>query len=360
MEEKLAIVELSNSHDECMLSQLVALKRRDCHVTMVSTEVIRERNPWFNQYIDAFKKVEVTGSAIGDLKKMLELLRFFKEEKISKVVFNTAQGGHVRNLCLFAPSDIEFIGIIHTLNKFRGSFTQRIINRKIKKYFVLNDYFLKFIPEWQRKQVRSFYPLRFPQFPKRLEKPEGEIWITVIGGVENRRKDLVGSVDLIGQLPETARVIFLGKSDPGRQDFMDFHRELNQQGLAHRVLTFDHFVDQATFHAYMMNTDLVWTMIHPDAECAKEYFSNQIPGALNAALAYHVPMLNHKYYVERWSDLQYSISYTRETFAADLIDGMKRQDQLRKSMGSSKNLQVEFQEENFAEYVFSKRFASMR
>jgi len=95
---------------------------------------------------------------------------FFKKSGISKVILNTAQGAHIRNLCLTSSGAVEFIGIIHTLKKFQGSYTQKVINRKIKKYFVLNDYFLEKIDPPKEIRVSSFYPLRFPYFDTKLHK----------------------------------------------------------------------------------------------------------------------------------------------------------------------------------------------
>ncbi|MFN5910344.1 MAG: hypothetical protein ACK45H_03325 [Bacteroidota bacterium] len=352
MNKRIALVELHDSHDECLLSQLYALKNAGCHVTLICTERVNARNPFFLPYVDVLETIELTGDAWGDFNKMRRLIHYFRREKIEKVVFNTAQGGNVRNLCLLAPKEIEFIGIIHTLNKFRGSFTQRIIDRKIRKYFVLNGHFLTQIPPRKGRSVTSFYPLRFPAFQVELEKPHGELWIGVIGGVENRRKDLLGSVELIAQLPDHVKVFFLGKSDPKHENSADFLSALAKKGMNSRVKIFDHFVAAEEFDAHLRKMDLIWTMIHPETTCAQEYFSNQIPGGLNIALAYGIPMLNHAYYVKEWEDLKYSIGYTLDTFKEDFENGTKGIDILRSEMKSVPRFTAVFQEKSYLDLLF--------
>ena len=351
--EKVALVEFGGSHDECLLSQFMAMKRHKCHITFVGTAEIWKRNPSWYPFVDQFHEIAVYGDALGDFMKMKRLNTYFEKEKISKVVLNTAQGGHIRNLCLTASSNIEFIGIIHTLRKFEGSFTQRLISWKIKKYLLLNDYFLPKISQNNGLNVASFYPLRFPHYEFKIEKNPKEVWITIIGGVENRRKDLVGSLLLMKALGDQAvRFIFLGKSIKDSDEVLNFKKEISQAGLLDKIQLFDSFVPAEQFDAYLKNTDVIWPMVHPDTPSADQYFRNQISGAMNVAFAYKIPLLVHSAYTSEWKDLWCAINYTEKTFAADFRNGVDKLQQIRQKMIESEKFNADFQEAKYLKFIF--------
>jgi hypothetical protein len=349
--EKVAIVEFGGSHDECILSQLVALKEHGCHITFVCTEELLLRNPFFNGYLDEVRIVNLTGGALQDFRTMIRLNRFFQAKGVKKVVLNTAQGGHVRNLCLTANSSIEFIGIIHTLKKFQASFTQRLIDVKIRKYFVLNDFFLKKIEPTKHRKLASFYPLRFPHFEKQIHKPEGEIWITIIGGVETRRKDLQGSIQLMKNAPENYHFIFLGKSDKNGSDRNMFENEIERTSLTGRVKLFENFVNAEDFDAYLRATDLIWPMVHPNTPSADEYFRNQISGAINVAFSYKIPLLVHQFYADLWADLNSSVQYNLDSFQNDLMNGLNNREEIINVLVKTEKFSPVFQEKKYLNFV---------
>jgi hypothetical protein len=352
--EKIALVEFGGSHDECLLSQMVALKQRGCSITFVSTKAMYERNPFFEDYCNDVHFVSLTGAALGDFKAMRDLNHFFRSQGIQKVILNTAQGGHVRNLCLTSSKNVEFIGIIHTLKKFQGSFTQRIIDLKIRKYFVLNDFFLSKIKTKRGQSVESFYPLRFLHFDKKIEKPKEEIWITIIGGVENRRKDLIGSLDLMLKTPPHCKFIFLGKSDPSSKDRQQLDLILKGSVLENRVLLFDQFVSAEDFDAYLNQTDIIWPMVHPNTPSADEYFRNQISGAINVSFSYKIPLLIHDYYFEKWDDLNDSLHYGIATFKSDFEKGLAILKDLKIKIVEKEKFNPEYQEKKYVRFIFQK------
>jgi len=348
-----AIVEIGGSHDECILSQLVALKATGSVITLVCTPEIRKRNPFFEPYVDHWKELNFSGRGWTDFKLMWQLNRFFKQQRITHVILNTAQGAHIRNLCITASRKINFIGIVHTLKKFQGSGTQRIINRKIKKYFVLNNYFKARIEPPKGIQIEAFYPLRFPASTIEQPKAEGEFWITIIGGVENRRKDLTGSLSLMkacAHLP--IKFIFLGKSDPAREEVQTFKAALKEHGLEQRVVLMDDFVPFDIFDSFLRKTDLIWPMVHPKTPSSSEYLSNQISGAMNVAFGYQIPLLVHEKYTKRWTDLSYALAYRRKTFVADLEQGLKNLSEYQVYTTKLKHLDVVTQEGVYIDFVF--------
>jgi hypothetical protein len=351
--KKIAVVEWGGSHDECLLSQFMALRNAGCETWFVSSPELWERNSLFKEVVNHFYPIEFAKKGLADFFLVRRLMKWFVEQGIEKVVFNTAQGAHVRNACFLASSKVELIGVVHTLNKFTKSFTQRLIHRKIRKYFVLNDYFLDCIRVPKGLQVRSFYPLRFPSFEMEVEKPTGEYWITVIGGVENRRKDLEGSVELMKALAHLpVRFIFLGKADVNHKDVRDFRARLEEEKLSERTVLFDTFIDEQTYDAYLRQSDFIWPMVHPETPSAQEYFKNQITGGMNVSFAYHIPMLVHEAYVKDWKDLHYAFAYTYKTFRLDLELALKEKDSMRIRMGKIQKFNPEWQEDRYLMFLF--------
>jgi hypothetical protein len=306
--------------------------------------------------VDEFIPVKLAQGALADFLTMRRLNGYFESQNIRKVILNTAQGGHVRNLCLTAKKSTEFIGIIHTLRKFNGSFTQNVISKKIKNYMVLNDYFLTQIKPSESQRITSFYPLRFPTFDASPVENKSTKQITVIGGVENRRKDLAGSIGLMKQLVDLdLHFVFLGKSDPNNEGVQQLKETLRENGLLDRVTMYDHFVDEKEFDRVVKQSDFIWPMIHPNTESAKEYFRNQIPGALNVALGYKIPLLVHADFVEEWKDLSFAATYRLETFRADIENALANAEQLKSTLEQVEAYNPVFQEEKYLEFIFGNK-----
>lgn len=351
--KNVAVVEIGGSHDECLLSQFYALKHAGFNIHFIGTEELWLRNPWFHALVDRFLPIKVAQGALADFMTMRRLNGYFTAEKIEKVLLNTAQGGHVRNLCLTANKATEFIGIVHTLRKFNGSFTQKVISRKIKKYFVLNTFFLDYIEPQKGIRVEAFYPLRFPLFNAPPLEKKSFVQIAVIGGVENRRKDLMGSLPLMESILDLdVRIVFLGKSDPKKEEVFQFKKALEERGLQENVILFDDFVDAQHFDEVLQSTDFIWPMVHPDTESAKEYFSHQIPGALNVALAYKIPLLVHSAYVSTWIDLRDAAPYALETFRRDLQMAIEKQLILCDKLSKKQEYTPAFQEAKYLRFIF--------
>lgn len=352
MDLKVALIEIGGSHEECMLSQMVALKQAGAHLTLICTAAIKDRNPHFSTYIDEYLIIKFPGKALQDFKLMQSVNRYLVANKISKVVLNTAQGGHIRNLCLTASRKVEFTGIIHTIRKFQGSFTQKLIHSKVKKYLVLSDFLLEKIHPPKGIRVQSFYPLEYPRFGITLEKPAGETWITITGGVENRRKDLEGFIEMLAQIgDETVKFIFLGKSDLRKEEVIEFKRKLEAIGKIKQVLFFEDFVSPELFDAYITHTDFLCPLIHPGTQSAEQYISNQISGAFNLAYSYHIPMLIHEAY-HTVEDLQLS-SFFYET--ADFAQTLERAIAARAARAGEisvvKKWDKSFQQEKFLDFI---------
>ncbi|PKR82035.1 hypothetical protein CW751_01480 [Brumimicrobium salinarum] len=351
--QRIAIIEIGGSHDECILSQVLGLKEQGCEVYFFGNEEIYLRNTYFKSLFDGFYKVELSGKTRADVNAMVRLKKQLKQKGISKVICNTAQGGHIRNLMLISLfSPIKFYGILHTIKKIPNSFTQKIISLKIKNYFVLNDTLLAKIPEQKHLTINSFYPLDYPNFDERIEKTRK--WrVTIIGGVENRRKDLDGFINIAKQANKDISFVFLGKSDVKNTEVVDFIEKLKENQLFDQVKLFDSFISEELFDAYLQNTDLILPLVHPHTPSADEYFNRQISGAINVAFSYSIPMLIHQQYAY-WEDfskgcLFYDLANVSET----LTKFFTHHQAYKKALQSHPKFSADLQRKRFSSLIIN-------
>jgi len=192
--EKVALIEVDGSHDECLLTQISALKQANIHVTLICTQAIRDRNSNFEALVDAFLIVDVTQKHKQVVHTISAVL---KRYRIDIAIFNTAQGAKVRDIALkLLFSKVKLVGIIHTTRKFDDSFRQKVISINIKNYLVLSGFLFKKAKPRRGISVDYFYPIRFPKFNTTRTKNK-TLTISIIGGVETRRKDLAGFIEMV-------------------------------------------------------------------------------------------------------------------------------------------------------------------
>jgi hypothetical protein len=351
--ETIALIEVAGSHDECLLTQMHAITNSGNRVVLVCTQEIRERNPHFEPYVDAFFIVTFNGSNFKRLGEMRRTLKFMEKKGVTRAVLNTAQGDLMRNLCIIALfSSIEFTGIIHTTRKLKGSFTQRMISKKVKKYLLLSEYLLSTVKAPKGVSLDYFYPIRFVTSTEVIEKRTKVV--TVIGGVENRRKDLNGFLQMIEQIQEeNIRFFFLGKSDPSNEDVQHFQEKIKELGLTTKIVTFDDFVPQKEFSTYLNNTDLILPLIHPDTPSADQYFKNQISGAMSVSFGLKIPMLIHEAYQNIEEMNGASFYYSVDSFSEVLSSSLQTVDSKKTAMKNDERYNVDFQEERYLKFLFS-------
>ena len=345
-----ALLELGGSHDECLYTQLVALNKENRDVILVTDQEVHDRNPHFEPLVDEIRIMDthlLRKRRSGELRR---LLKFLEGRGVTQVVLNTAQGDVVRDLCLlslFTP--IEFIGIIHTTRKFKGSFTQRIINRKIKKYLLLSEYLLSTVKAPKGVKVGCFYPITLPEINKTHH--EG-INVTIIGGVEKRRKDLEGFCSLLKDAPDNMQFTFLGKSNPENTDVIWLTDQIKSIGKENQVKLYEAFVDQSEFCEVLATTDIILPLVHPDTPSADQYFRNQISGAMNVSFAYKIPMFIHEHYQfideMKEASFYYNLQYGLTEITKERIDKKVSE------MKAHKEYNQEYQEQKYLDFIFDR------
>lgn len=345
-----ALLELGGSHDECLFTQLVALHKDERDVILITDQVVHDRNPYFEPFLDEVKILNpavLKKRRVGELRR---LIKFLEKRGVTHLVLNTAQGEVIRDLCLLGLfTSIEFIGIVHTTRKFKGSFTQRIINRKVKKYLLLSEYLLSTITPPKGTKVDYFYPITFPSLTKRAHKG---VNITIIGGVEKRRKDLEGFCVLLQRVSGDVQFTFLGKSNSDDEEVHWLKEQISLLGKDQQVKMYDSFVHQDEFYNVLVETDLILPLVHPDTPSADQYFRNQISGAMSVSFGHKIPMLIHQHY-----------SYINEMKAAafyyDLTTDFATitRENIEQKVGvmlEIKEYDSNFQERKYLEFIFDR------
>ena len=294
-----ALIELGNSHDECIYSQILFLNKADYTVHLLLSEGLKTQAANFPTAA-VVHYFSLPAKGIQAWSELFKIKQYLKKHAITHVVLNTATGNTIRNFILLNLfTSIPFAGTVHHTGKLNKSFTQRLISLKVKKYFVLNDYLLDSIKKQHPLRIASYYPIFFPAFePVAITKATSEFWICIPGQLEFKRRDYKSLFSQLQKhkLPIGFKFILLGRCNHKYGNGEEVKLMIKEQQLEDHFIVFDQFIDNALFHAYLKLSDVVLPLIHEGSEGFKSYATAQISGAFNLAFAYQKPMLMHQYF----------------------------------------------------------------
>jgi len=349
-----ALIEIGGSHGECLLTQIHAIKKDGKKVLLICTDSIINRSPALKKYSNEVFIVDLTVSTINKWRVIYNIWNKLRTTQPVNVVFNTAQGNHVRALCIYGLfSNIKFTGIVHTTRMFKDSTTQKIINLKIKRYLLLSQHLLSTVTPPRHITIDYFYPLRFPGYEKTI--PKTSPIITIIGGVENDRRDLAGFFTMLMSIRSlNIRFVFLGKTNKFDRKVVEFREKLINSDLNHKVISFDDYVPQDIFNAYLKQSDLILPLIHPETPSANQYFKNQISGAMTLSFSYKVPLLLHKKYSNINEMRDAAFYYEKHSFSYNLEEALKNREKKIIEMKNNKIFDIDYHEEKYLDFVFNR------
>lgn len=308
---KAALLEIYDSHEVNLYSQLRFLQRGGYEVMLIVSEKHRQTVEAYDGGGFHIEYVSVTSrKGLAQWKELWRIRQIILHHGIKTVIFNTAHTNPVRNFCLLPfPGDIQFFGTLHGVNKLEGSFTQKLISRRIPSYFLLADYMLEKAMKVPHNGLRFsvFYPIFHPPFKDvamEHRKP-GELWIAIPGSVEYKRRDYLSLVKAFAALPERPAVRFflLGNGTHPAGNGADLKRRIDQAGLQDHFIFFNGYVPDAVLHTYLRHCDAVIPLIHPINADMEKYLENQISGSFHLAFAYKKPLLMHHYF-SRYEDFR--------------------------------------------------------
>jgi len=323
--KKAALLEIHGTHEECVYSQLLFLKNGGFDTTFIYEASLKDKikNMNVGNAEIAFDIRNKKGWAYW--KTLWAIRNYIIQNNLETVIFNTAHGNLIRDFSLLPfPKKFSFFGTLHGLNKLKGSVTQNIITRKIKHYFLLNDYLKQNVtnlPHDSRLKFESFYPIYFPNFENQpnIEKPQNQCWIGIPGQVEYKRRDYETLIKAFATLEQKPNIkfIFLGNEKHASGNGKEL-KALIQQHHVEAYCQFTGYLDYPEYHAFLKQCDIIAPLIHPGNDGYEKYLIYQITGGYNLAFAYQKPlmMLNE---FERYEDFkENAIFYSLDNLAAVL------------------------------------------
>lgn len=292
---KVAIIELGSSHDECIYTQIKILKSaNNIHLSLICNEKLRDRVAVYDL---TDKKVFV--SIRNNYKQWIDIYRlwkFCKQEAFDKIIFNTAQGQLVSRLLRFPfGKNTKFYGTLHNIRKISKSHSQKIISKKVKRYFVLSEYLKQKSAKTNKTNLsfEVFYPIFFPEYPQiPIDKKDNEIWICIPGQVELKRRDyksLFQSIEKFG-INEDIKFLLLGSYGHAHGDGSYIKEEINKLSVSSHFMTWEKFIPVDFFHSMIAKSDYILPLIHK-GDKSGELYEYQISGAYNLAVGYKKPLL---------------------------------------------------------------------
>jgi len=290
-EKKILLVEVNPYHEECLYSQCLMAKHLGRDVMVVANSKSRERvKPFLREIVNEIIFMPF-GSGFKGTKALLRLYLLILSLKDVHVHFNTAQGNVVWKLFLLPfPKRTHVTGTIHNVEKLRKSIGQKIINRQIRGYMLLSDLLL---PEYKvscKRYASVVYLVFYPRVDTiQIEKPQGEIWIVIPGAVSLNRRDFMSLFTSNAIYPSNVKIILLGNINKG--DGLLVKKVIHEKGLEQSFKTFENYVPDSTFYAYVEACDYIMPLVHPSKPKYAKYVSTKISGTYNLAIAYRKPML---------------------------------------------------------------------
>lgn len=323
---RVALIELGGSHDECLYSQVRFLRERGVKLTLIVSANLENAISLYGELEQVYLVDILNKRGLTQWKIVFQLWQYIQENQFDKVVFNTAHGNVLRKLMLF-PFDkkIIFAGIAHNTKKLISSGSQRLISRKVKRYYLLSQGLLDNLPQDVRNQYQFsvFYPIYFPTFKEiPVHKKEGDIWICIPGQVQFKRRDYKTLLGLLEKekLDNRIKFVLLGRATHSEYNDGEYVKnKVKELGLSARFLFWDDFIDYDTFHSYLKASDFVLPLAHPSSDEYEAYFKYKISGSFNLAYAYNKPLLMENTFktVSEFTD-DNSVFYAKEALVSIL------------------------------------------
>jgi hypothetical protein len=100
-------------------------------------------------------------------------------------------------------------------------------------------------------------------------------------------------------------------------DGANLKRRIAEKDLDHIFLFFEDFIDDATYHSYIQRSDIIMPLLHGRE---KRYLGKLIPGSINLAFAYKIPLLIENEFSQFHDFATCGFSYTMDNIVPILND----------------------------------------
>lgn len=342
---KIALIEINNFHDECLYSHILFLKSDGNHVTLICNQKLKSRVENFPADEFVFLNLD---SKIRKYISWFLVRRTILKQKISKVILNTAEKNIYKLLLLPFPRSVEFIGVVHNIQKIKNSRKQNLIISKLDKILTLGKFIFRNLQEEKltHKKANYYYPIFFEEHPQIIQKPANEIWITIPGIIDFRKRD---NQRIHGcHIPKNVKIIMLGR--PVGEEACEFLKQLKNHPTAAQFITFDNFISPDLFHSYIRESDYILPLIHQNTESFSDYLRYKISGSYNLAFAYKIPLLLDES-LKEIEDFAGNAIFYRPDELCGLFKELKPEKDI---FYKNPELTFEHQKENYLNFIFDR------
>ncbi len=341
---KVALIEAGDFHDECLHSQIQYLKDPNTEVTLFCHSALKPRVDSLSDvheivYLDLSSKWKKYKSWYRTWRKIVTGV-------FSVVIFNSAESNIVKLISFPFPKRIKLVGTLHNAHNLFEKAKQKKVTKQIDTYLTLNDFVSENIAKEKltSKKVGSYYPIFFPAYPSLLQKPNGEVWITVPGVISMNKRDY--SIFKNWILPNHVKIIFLGR--PENEEAAKFVEKAKGYPSANNFVFFDAFVSNELFYDYIRNSDYIMPLIHPNNAFFERFRKYKISGSYNLAFGYRIPLLMEQSFNDI-TDFQENAIFYDYLEVGNLFNTLEK---TKKSFYQNPKWQFEFQKQNYLRLIF--------
>lgn len=299
LKKKIALIELTSYHEECLYSQIRFLKDANYDVHLIIHPKFKKNIELYG--IDSCKIKFLDPRGASTIMKRIYnwflTYKYIVRNAFDIIIFNTASSNkETIALIRLLPKKIKCLGSIHNLKKLNGSFSQRMISKRMQDYYVLNDFLVNSM-ELDDKTIRlyPYYPIYFPEYQStNASDRKKEIWICIPGELNYKRRNYDIVLQALSKLEinqTNLKIIILGKMNPKSTDVPYFEKKVKELKLEPYIMTFDHFIENDLFHDYIQASDYIMA---PVSNTEQNYLKYKITGAYNLAFAYKKPLITPK------------------------------------------------------------------
>ncbi len=345
---KVALIEVSTSHEECLFTQVKFLTDGGHTVDVILHSALQSQISGYQDLCNHCHFFEPVPS--GFLKKVRQLRVLTKLLKsYDLLIFNTASSSKlVRNLALsLLGYSVKCVGVLHNAKKLGSSFTQKVISLKIKRYLVLNDAILANAQKTKNIALHSFYPIYFPNVPV-IPKKEKEMWIAIPGRIDWERRDYSTLVSALNGLkPNTPlKFLLLGKLDKATTEGNRLWQLIFENQLEHFFVYFDAFISNDAYHGYLQASDYIMPLL----TTSEDYLNHKISGSFNLAFAYQKTLLCKSFF-EPLQDLKENSLFYKENGLTQLLDQISNETLPEKATYAQDKWDYAYQKEAYLQFI---------
>jgi hypothetical protein len=307
MQQRCAIVECYNRHDEVYLTTVSLMNRLGYEVHVFNTR----RNRLKNSFVHApglERRVHSRLSSAG-------VLRAAREGNFDVMIFNTLEGAAVLECARHVIQSTPILGFIHNAsflaNKPEYSF---FINHERCKFMALAPYIGNHVAGVA--DVGCMYPVFFYDRTVPRIRRSGKRRFCVQGYFDSTRRQYSLLIAALEQLRAENRddveVYVMGRWST--KDFKTFNAQIKGKGLSRYVRYTWKGIGYRTYYRVLNSMDFILPLISPRSH--PEYFRGKSTSSVAAAIGFgKVPVL-HRQLAELYGIERTSLTYTEDLAAA--------------------------------------------